>query len=182
MPGAATDSETAARLDMPTAPQHRRLARLALAGGIVLIVLILAGVAMSGNGKVANNVTLAGKRIGGLQRSALTTRVLALAARYEGANVTVRAKGGSVRLAASDIGLAVDAKSTVDAALAVGHGGNPIGRVWVWLRCQMGVRRASVKVRFDRRSVYDLVTQQDPGPHTAAVEPSLTSHNNRVTA
>ena len=181
MPGAATEAETAAPSDAPSVP-HRRLVRLGLAGGIVIIVLILVGVAMNAHGKVANNVTLAGKRIGGLQRGELTARVRALALRYERANVEVRTKGGKVQLAASEIGLAVEKKKTVDAALAAGHGRNPLSRVWAWLRSQVGVRHASVKVTFDRQPVYELVTQRDPGSHTAAVEPSLTSHNNHITA
>src|SRR2546427_2248011 len=104
MPGAATETGTAARLDGPVVP-HRRLARLALGGGVVLIVLILAGVAISGHGKETNNVTLAGKRIGGLQRSELTARGRDLAQRDGRAHVEVRAQGGEGRLAASEIGL-----------------------------------------------------------------------------
>src|SRR5207249_4262908 len=46
----------------------------------------------------------------------------------------------------------------------------------------IGERRAPVRFEFDRQPVYELVTQLDPGPHAAAVEPSLTAHGNHLSA
>jgi vancomycin resistance protein YoaR len=181
MPGAATETELGARPNAPV-PRHRRLARLVVLVGILLIVLILAGAAVRGRGRVARNVTLAGAPIGGMSRPELATHVRGLAARYARATVVVRTKGGTLELTAAEIGLAVDRTKTVSSALAVGHGGNPVARLWVWARSLLGSRRAPVRVTFDRAALHQLVATRDPGVHTAAVEPSLATHNNRVVA
>src|SRR2546423_11597914 len=107
MPGAATEPELSARPNAPV-PRHRRLARLVVLVGILLIVLILAGAAMRGRGRVARNVTLAGAPIGGMSRADLTAHVGRLAARYARATVVVRTRGGTLELTAPEIGLAVD--------------------------------------------------------------------------
>src|SRR5437764_11117236 len=112
MPGAATETELSARPNAPVL-RHRRLARLAFLVGILLIVLILAGAAVRGRGRVARNVTLAGASIGGMSRAELTTHVRSLASRYGTATVLVRTKGGEVELPAPEIHLAVDRAKTV---------------------------------------------------------------------
>src|SRR5438876_2302962 len=100
MPGVATETEPDARPNAPV-PRHRRLARLVVLVGILLIVLILAGAAVRGRGRVARNVTLAGAPIGGMSRSELATHVRSLAARYAHATVVVRTKGGKLELTAA---------------------------------------------------------------------------------
>src|SRR5947208_6387741 len=181
MPGAATETELGARPNTPV-PRHRRLARLAVLVGILLIVLILAGAAVRGRGHVARNVTLGGAPIGGTSRADLTAHVRGLALRYARATVAVRTKGGTLELAAPEIGLAVDRAKTVKSALAVGHTGNPVTRLWGWARSLLGSRRAPVQVSFDRAALHQLATTRDPGTHTAPVEPSLAAHNNHVVA
>src|SRR2546423_711569 len=181
MPGAATETELSARPNAPV-PSHRRLARLAVLVGILLIVLILAGAAVRGRGRVARNVTLAGAPVGGLSRADLTARVRGLATRYARATVVVRTKGGTLQLIAPEIGLAVDRAKTVKSSRAVGHARNPVARLWVWARSFLGSRRAPVTVSFDRVALHQLATTRDPGTHAAAVEPSLAAHNNHVVA
>src|SRR4051812_48741916 len=130
MPGAATQIEPDARPKAPL-PRQRRLVRLVVFVGIFLIVLILAGAAVRGRGRVARNVTLAGAPIGGMSRSELTAHVRGMASRYARATVVVRTTGGKVELTAPEITLAIDTGRTVRSALAVGHAGNPVARLWV---------------------------------------------------
>src|SRR5690349_501072 len=100
--------------------------RVQLAGlaalGVVVVLVVAVGTAYaldarSHDGQVARNVSLAGHDISGMDRAQLTRVVHDLAARHPDTKVVVKAGGSGFETTAKTLGIQVDERATVDAAL-----------------------------------------------------------------
>ena len=162
----------------------RRLVLLALGAAVCVLVLVCAAWAVDtgrSGGKVLRNVALDGRDVGGLTRAQLAGVVGQAARRYEAAVVQVDAAGGGLTLASDEIGLAVDERATIEAALDMGRGGNPLQRMRDWALSFVDPPEAPVAVRADESKMYRVVAERDTG-RTAPTEPSVTAERGRLTA
>jgi vancomycin resistance protein YoaR len=159
------------------------LIALAAVFGVVVLLLVAWSIDNSNHhGEVVRNVRLAGREIGGMTRPQITEVVRDVAARYKGAEVEVRAPGGSFTVAAEAIGLSVSETATVEAAFDVGREGTLLTRVGGWLRSMVGERRAPVETVVSPAAVYRTVAEKDTGAHTPATEPSLKVQKGKLVA
>ena len=131
---------------------------------------------------VVSRVRLAGLDIGGMNEAQLARALDRVAARYEQAQVRVKAPQGSFTAPASSLGLRVDRKKTTEAAMKIGRGGLPISRLWSWGYSFVSPRTASVEVAVDRAQATRLINEKDPGPHNPPVEPSIAFDDTRFVA
>jgi len=132
--------------------------------------------------EVEARVTLAGLDIGGMNKAQLARTLERVAARYEGAQVRVKAPGGGFTTPASTLGLRVNRATTAAHALEVGRGGLPITRLWSWAYSFVTPRTAAVDVDVDRAAARLVIAKKDPGPHAPAVEPSIRFEDNHFVA
>lgn len=124
-----------------SSPQRQR-ARLALAGGVAAILLLLAliGAALyttSYRGRVYRGVSVAGIGLGGLTRDAAVARLDERAAAYTARPVRVVATAGEKReqsweIAPAEVGVRFDTATAADGALAVGRGGGGWANFRAW--------------------------------------------------
>jgi vancomycin resistance protein YoaR len=150
------------------------VALLALGVAAVLVTVAYALDMATHAGEVARNVQLAGTDVSGLGKGELTTAVRGIERRYAGATIRVDAPGGTFRVAAKDLGLALDEQATATSAMQAGRRGWIGGRVWGWASSFVfGERTGEVKVTVDRAATTRMVNEKDPGPHTPAVEPGI---------
>ncbi len=156
---------------------------LFLLGFVVLaIVAVVIAWSLDGgeNGRVARNVTLAGKAVGGMDRDELTVVASQVAAEYAAAPVAIEAPQGGFGTDAKTLGLVVKVEPTVAETLALESAGSVPERIWGWLRSFVTERTAPVRITVDEKSVYRVVTTQDPGPRTAPTEPSIKEAGGRL--
>lgn len=154
----------------------------------VVLVLLLAFVAVvvawsldgGQNGRVARNVALAGKPVGGMDADELAGVAAQVAAEYAAAPVTVEAPQGGFVTNAQALGLAVGVEPTVAETLALDSAGSVVDRIWGWLKSFFTPRTAPVRIAVDRTSVYRVVDAQDPGPRTPPTEPTIREAEGRV--
>lgn len=144
---------------------------------LLAIVAVVIAWSLDGvqNDRVAHNVALAGKPVGGMDRQQLTAVAAQVAAEYAAAPVRVEAPGGGFVTNSEAIGLAVQVEPTVTDTLALETAGSIIDRIWGWAKSFFTARAAPVRISVDRNSVYRVVAEGDPGPRTPPIEPSLKS-------
>ena len=159
-------------------PAVRAVGRAALKvlialAALALIVVIAYAVDTRGEPQVARNVTLSGEDVGGLTRAGLAPRVTALAERVVTADIRIRAPEGGIDTTAAALGVTVREAATIEATLGVGREGNIVRRIWEWASSFVRDSRAPVELTSSEPDVYAVVTEQDPGPKEAALEPSI---------
>jgi vancomycin resistance protein YoaR len=164
---------------------HRRPGRKVffLIGLPVLVVAgIVIGWALDGgqNGRVARNVALAGKPVGGMNFEELSAVASQVAAEYAEAPVQVEAPQGGFATTARSLGLAVQVEPTVTDTLALESAGSIVDRIWGWLKSFFTEREAPVRISVDRKAVYQVVDQADPGPRTPPTEPGIREVGGRL--
>ena len=162
----------------------RRLFLYALALVAGLAALTVAAWALDTNGskdKVARNVSLAGRDVGGLDRAELAGVVADVAKTYGAAPLQVDAPDGGFTIAPSEIGLAVDEGATMTAVLDAGRTGNPVGRVADWVTSFLQPREPGVRLRVDEAAVYKVVAERDTG-RTPPTEPMVKAEKGRLVA
>lgn len=151
------------------------------AGGLAILGLALALLftldQRAHAGKVARNVTLHERAVGGMAPESLRAEVARVAAEGQSTSLVVDATGGSggvrsFRVQADEIGFAVDADRTVAAVLRAGRQPNLATRFASWLLSPLRPRDAGVAVRADHDAVYRLVEERDEG-RQAPVEPTI---------
>jgi vancomycin resistance protein YoaR len=147
---------------------------LVLGAGALLVMAVYALDMRAHEDEVVSRVRLAGIDVGGMNETELARALDRVAARYEQAQVRVKAPQGGFTSPASSLGLRVDRKATTETAMGVGRGGLPITRLWSWGYSLISPRTASVEVAVDRAQATRLINEKDPGPHSAPVEPSIT--------
>jgi vancomycin resistance protein YoaR len=157
--------------------QRVQKAALAAVGGLaavpLLVTLAWALDTRAHRGEVARNVTLAGRRIGGMGPQELAAAVDDLTRRYGRTPVAIRTSPAAVTATAADLGVAVDRDATVAAALGAGRHGSLPSRVWSWLTSALRARRAPVRVRVDAEALARAVATLDRGPTVEPREPSI---------
>jgi vancomycin resistance protein YoaR len=141
---------------------------------LAMVVVVVAWSLDGGqNGRVARNVALAGKPVGGMDAGELTAVAGRVAAEYAAAPVRVEAPQGGFVTNAQALGLVVQVEPTVADTLALESTGSVLDRIWGWLKSFFTARTAPVRIAVDRNSVYRVVNAQDPGPKTAPTEPTI---------
>ncbi|MDQ1403878.1 MAG: hypothetical protein QOG03_2194 [Actinomycetota bacterium] len=133
-------------------------------------------------GRAMGGITVAGQRVGGLDRDALSDALAVVAARLEGAPVVVRAGGAELSTTSSDLGVTVDVDGTRDSVLRVGRSGNPLARFAGWLSSLGHERRAPVHLGVVTEKAFAAVTAADTATGTPAVEPSIGVKDGHVVA
>ncbi len=149
----------------------RRIALLSgvLAGVGLCLALVFTLDQRAHAGRVARNVELHDKPIGGIGLSELTTQVRGLAGRVARTTLAVRASSGAGRapdtmaFAAQEIGLALDVDRTVEAVMNAGRQTNLASRVVSWAFSPLRKRDAGVAVQADHDAIYALVSERDRG-------------------
>lgn len=158
----------------------RRIALgLAVAAGLGLcLALFFTLDQRAHSGRVARNVELHGKPIGGIGRAALTHEIERLSSRMATTSLVVRASGRSPELTetmtfeASEIGLALDAPRTVEAIMDTGRQSNLVRRLFSWALSPIRKRDAGVAVTADHDAIYAMVGERDEGREPPQ-EPSI---------
>ncbi|HEX2052766.1 MAG TPA: VanW family protein [Actinomycetota bacterium] len=142
---------------------------------VLFVAAVVLGWSLDGgqNGRVARNVTLAGRPVGGLAAPELTAVVSQVAQEYAAAPVLVDAPQGGFGTDARTLGMAVQVQPTVDGTLALETAGPVVDRIWGWLQSFFTPRIAPVRITVDRNAVYRVVDAQDPGPRTEPTEPGI---------
>lgn len=155
---------------------------LALVAGLAVVVTAAWALDMGGSdGKVARNVSVAGRDVSGLRRAELAGVVADVARTYGAQPLQVDAPGGGFTMAPGEIGLAVDEPATIAAILDAGRRGNPLSRVTGWVASFVNDRTPAVALRVDRSAVYRVVAQRDTG-RTPPTEPTVKSDRGRLVA
>jgi vancomycin resistance protein YoaR len=153
--------------------RRRGLVAFVLGGGALLLMAAYAITVRANSGHVAPRVELAGSHIGGMNRAELNRTLDRLAGQYEGAEVEIKTPEGGFTADAATMGLHVDRDATVRRALRIGRGGLPVTRLWSWAYSFLKPRTATIALRVDRAEVLQIIADQDQGPNTPAVEPTI---------
>ena len=127
----------------------RRLAKIALASTLVLVLLALAaGLVFAGSAShIAAGVEIAGVNVGGLTADEAQARLEAVAARYESVPVAFTAGGATFPLRPSDVEARANWAAAAEEALERGDGPVPLrGLERLWLRTTGADVEPSVEV------------------------------------
>jgi vancomycin resistance protein YoaR len=155
--------------------------------GALLVVILGAGAALAidgrgRDGKVARNVTLAGRSISGMTAAQVRQVVTSVARSEPQRPVRVDVDGGrGFTTSAGELGVAVDQDATVAAALHAGKQGALPGRIASWVWGFVRDRQAPVEVKVEAASTYAAVRKLDVG-RTDATEPSITVEDGKLVA
>ncbi len=151
---------------------------------VVLLILLVAAWAIdtSGGGdpQVIRNVELAGRAVGGLERSQLEPVVADVAERYPTATVRVETSAGDVSANGEELGLALDQDATVEAVLKVGRDGSVLTQPFTWLASLVSPRDAEVVVAADEAKIRTVLAEEDPTGRQAPVEPSISGADGEI--
>ena len=147
---------------------------------LVLVGLLAALVAAwildvrSHEGEALRNVEVAGRDVGGEDRSGVEAAARAAAEAYAASEVAIRTPDGDIEAAAADIGLEVDVDATVQRALDAGRDDPLPLRPIRWARSLLSSREAGVAVTLDPAAVRRLIRDEDPTGRTEPTEPGVT--------
>lgn len=155
------------------------------AAGVVLVVLAILAVgavlgARAGDGRVAPNVVLSGRRVGSMGRDELSRTIHTIAGRYTAATVEIRAPGGGLQATGTELGMVVKEAETAMGVLQAGKAGGRIARAWHDAWSYAHPRAARVRLALDPVVAYDLLTSRDQGPHSPATEPTLADRDDQL--
>ena len=120
-------------------------------------------------GRVARNVELHGKPIGGVGPADVAQEIRGLARRMSTTSLAVRATDGSGEDAstmvfqANEIGLSLDERRTVESVMRTGRQTNLAARLLSWAVSPLRKRDAGVAVKADHDAIYALVSERDEG-------------------
>jgi vancomycin resistance protein YoaR len=156
---------------------------LASLGGLFLALVAAWAIDSHGHdGRVARNVDLAGRPVGGMTQAQLAQAVADLAGRFPHARVYVTAPKGSFVTDADTIGITLDPARTTKGAMAVGRRGGPLHELGSWARGVARHRRAPLLIGVSEPAVYRVVPKEDPGPQERPTEPSLKVEDDKLVA
>ncbi len=160
-----------------------RVLAIVLAVPVILVAALFAVSTIDTQGdddQVVRNVELAGRPIGGLDRSDLASVVEAVGERYPDATVRITTPAGDVEASGESLGLALDPEATIEAALDVGRSGSVLTRPFAWLASLVSPRQAPVLVGADETRIRTVLTENDPTGREAPVEPSITGAEGEI--
>ena len=158
----------------------RRIALLSgvLAGAGLCLALAFTLDQRGHAGRVARNVELHDRPIGGIGLAQLTEEVRTLAEEVGATTLSVRASDGVERSAdtmafsAQEIGLTLDVDRTVGAVMEAGRQSNLPARLLSWAISPVRKRDAGVAVRADHDAIYALISERDKG-REPPIEPTI---------
>ena len=136
------------------------------------------------DGRVARNVELHDKSIGGIGFTELTVEVRELAERMSTTTLAVRAANGgtdedTMAFDAKEIGLSLDVERTLEAVMESGRQSNLPARLLSWAISPFRKREAGVAVQADHDAIYALVSERDKG-REPPVEPTIRGDEDSV--
>ncbi len=155
---------------------RRPRARLILGLGIplLIVVVLLAAWAIdssSASGKVPRNVTLAGRDVSKLPEDQLANTVADLTDHYASTEVQVKTPETTYKVPAADLGLKLDQRATVNAALDLDDDTSLPLRPFVWAGSFLNERQAPLSFTLDEAALEAGLAEL--GGNAAASEPSL---------
>lgn len=155
-----------------------RRPRLRLVLGITIpllvIVVLLAAWALdssSADGRVPRNVELAGRDIGKSREDALAATVADVADEYAEAVVQVRTPGRTYEVPAGELGLALDQRATVQAALDLDRDRPLLVRPFLWLSSFLDQREAELVFTVDEQQLDEALSTL--AGNSSPTEPSV---------
>lgn len=158
------------------------VALIATISVVTVIVIAWTFDARAHRGRVVRNVVLAGVRIGGDSPAQLAAAVRRVALLYRDAPIVVSAPDGGFRTDAATLGVAINTDASAHSALAAGRTGSLAARIGGWIGSFFHSRRVPVRIAVRTAAVYREVAAKDPGPRTAAVEPTIKKSGHRLQA
>lgn len=164
--------------------------RIALLSGVVAAVGLAFALAFTLDqrahaGRVARNVELHGKPIGGTAPEELASEIRGLAKRMATTSLVVRAVDGSgddpstMTFEAAEIRLALDEKRTFQSVMNAGRQSNLAARLFSWVLSPLRKRDAGVAVSADHDAIYALVSERDEGREPPS-EPTIRGEEEEV--
>ncbi|CAN5908483.1 VanW family protein [soil metagenome] len=158
--------------------------RLIIGAGapILVLLLLLAAWAIdssSATGKVPRNVELAGRNVGKLPEDQLANTVADLADYYAGVEIQVRTTDATYRIPAAELGLKLDQRETVQAALDVDDDVVLPGRPFVWASSFLADRPVPLSFSVDAASLESGL--EGLAGNAAASEPTLVTGADAIT-
>ena len=162
----------------------RRFFAVALALVAGLAIAVVAAWALDtrrSDGKVARNVSVAGRDVSGLGPAKLADVIAEVARNYGARPIQVEAPDGGFALEPGEIGLTVDEPATIAAVLDAGRTGDPVTRITGWVASFLKDRTPDVRLHVDRAAVYRVVARRDTG-RTPPVEPTVKAEKSHLVA
>lgn len=149
-----------------------------VAAPLVVIALLAASwgvdTAISGD-RVARNVELAGRPVGGMTREELADTVDALAEELPANPVTIDTGEFTIDTTAGELGLAIDPEATADQVWELGRDDPLPTRPVRWLQSMFTPRDAPVSLDVDAETLTASLATLEGDRRTAPTEPGLTS-------
>ena len=158
------------------ARQWRRALLIGVPAVVVLVLLTVWGVDAHGSsGRVARNVSLAGKGVGGDSRAELDAEVDKQADATKARAVHIVTPMASYDSTADAMGLALDQPTTTDAVLRVGHTENMVTRPLRWIAALFSTRTVTPSFTVNRAVAAQTARTLEGTAHVDPIEPSLTA-------
>ena len=155
-----------------------RRPKLRLVLGITIPLLVVAVLltawaidTSSASGKVPRNVELAGRDISTFPEDDLAATVADVAEEYAATQVQIRTPERTYKIAASELGLRLDEKATVQAALTLDDDRSLLTRPLVWLSSFLDQRVVALEFTLDEDKL--AAGLESLGGNAKATEPSI---------
>ena len=150
---------------------------IAFAVGVAATLLLLSAVAVAAfsasSGRVVAGVHVGSVDLSGLSRDQAVARLQATYGYLSQGDASVNTPAGAASITYAEAGRSADVDSMADAAMSVGHSGNPFGDAAVMLKSAIGGDTIPVVVRVDptaiAKSVHALVGTNDVPAKDAGV-------------
>lgn len=160
-------------------------AKVVLGAGLPLLVILVLLAAWgidtnAAHGRVPRNVRLAGRNIGRMPERELRAAVRNVAKRYSTIEVEVATPGRSYKVPAGMLGLALDEKATIQAALAVGKKDALPLRPVTWLSSFVAHRSAPLRFRVRQEVLESALASLSGRGNAGPREPSIVATTGRV--
>jgi vancomycin resistance protein YoaR len=131
--------------------------------------------------RVARNVEVAGRPVGGMTRAELTETVDQLAAELPANPVTIDTGEFAMETTAGDLGLAIDTDATVESVWEIGRDDPLPTRPVRWIESVLRPREAAVRLDVDAATLTSSLATLEGDRRTRPVEPGLTGDPAGVT-
>jgi vancomycin resistance protein YoaR len=170
----SSDEIPAERGRLPISADTRKLAlMLAPVGLLVLLVLAWAVDTATHSGQVVRNVELSGRSIDGTSEDELPRLVEGLAEDMEARTVTITSGDRVYEAKAGELGLSVDQKATVEAAMDAGRGGAFPLRPFSWFGSFFSPSEVSLELTMTESDTAATLQRLQGTDHTQPVEPLI---------
>lgn len=161
----------------------KRVAVIAAPIAVIVLLLVAWGVdTASSSGKVGRNVELAGRSISGVSEDELPDIVAEVAKDMAARKVTITSpsrqafagnsgtgRAQTYTTTVGALGVSVDQKATIEAAMDAGGGGSPL----TWLGSFFSTREAPVELTVDDAKLNEALKQLEGADRTQPVEPKM---------